>query len=123
LVQDLSFDVKISIVPTVREEDGMALSSRNLRLDQESRQSARIISKALFFAKSELLEGHSWLSIRKKVNLMFESEPKAKLEYFELVTSDTFHVLDSIGNGEKTSICAAAYFGDVRLIDNISIFD
>lgn len=123
LVLDLSFDVRINVVPTVREEDGMALSSRNLRLDSESRQSARIISKALFLAKSELLDGRPWLSIRKKINQMFESEPKAKLEYFELVTSDSFYVLEDIGEEKNVSICTAAYFGDVRLIDNISIFD
>ena len=123
LVLDLSFDVIINVVPTVREEDGMALSSRNLRLDSESRQSARIISKALFLAKSELLDGRPWLSIRKKINQMFESEPKAKLEYFELVTSDSFYVLEDIGEEKNVSICTAAYFGDVRLIDNISIFD
>lgn len=123
LVLDLSFDVRINVVPTVREEDGMALSSRNLRLDSESRQSARIISKALFLAKSELLDGRPWLSIRKKINQMFESEPKAKLEYFELVTSDSFYVLKDIGEEKNVSICTAAYFGDVRLIDNISIFD
>lgn len=123
LVLDLSFDVRINVVPTVREEDGMALSSRNLRLDSESRQSARIISKALFLAKSELLDGRHWLSIRKKINQMFESEPKAKLEYFELVTSDSFYVLEDIGEEKNVSICTAAYFGDVRLIDNISIFD
>lgn len=123
LVLDLSFDVRINVVPTVREEDGMALSSRNLRLDSESRQSARIISKALFLAKSELLDGRPWLSIRKKINQMFESEPKAKLEYFELVTSDSFYVLEDIEEEKNVSICTAAYFGDVRLIDNISIFD
>ncbi|WP_113926274.1 pantoate--beta-alanine ligase [Cognataquiflexum aquatile] len=123
LVLDLSFDVRINVVPTVREEDGMALSSRNLRLDSESRQSARIISKALFLAKSELLDGRPWLNIRKKINQMFESEPKAKLEYFELVTSDSFYVLEDIGEEKNVSICTAAYFGDVRLIDNISIFD
>lgn len=123
LVQDLSFDVNIKIVPTVREEDGVALSSRNLRLDPASRMAARIISKALFFAKSELLGGSPWLSIRKKVNEMFESEPMAQLEYFELVTSDTFYVLEDIGEEKSVSICAAAYFGDVRLIDNVSIFD
>ncbi|MCH6200534.1 pantoate--beta-alanine ligase [Aquiflexum sp. LQ15W] len=123
LVHDLSFDVKINVIPTVREEDGVALSSRNLRLNTESRQAARIISKTLFFAKSELLGGSPWLSIRKKINQMFESEPKAKLEYFELVTSDSFYVLEDIGEEKNVSICTAAYFGDVRLIDNISIFD
>jgi pantoate--beta-alanine ligase len=123
LVEDFSFDVKIHVVATVREADGMALSSRNLRLDPESRQSARIISKALFYAKSELLAGNSWLSIRKKVSLMFESVAQAKLEYFELVSSESFYILESIGNETNASICAAAYISDVRLIDNISIFD
>lgn len=123
LVHDLSFDVIIKTVPTVREEDGVALSSRNLRLNPESRQAARIISKTLFFAKSELLGGRPWLSIRKKVNEMFKSEQISKLEYFQLVTSDSFYVLEDIGEEKNVSICAAAYFGDVRLIDNISIFD
>ena len=90
LVLDLSFDVIINVVPTVREEDGMALSSRNLRLDSESRQSARIISKALFLAKSELLDGRPWLSIRKKINQMFENQTKAKYEYLQLVKYDSF---------------------------------
>lgn len=123
LVLDLSFDVKINVVSTIREEDGVALSSRNLRLSQDSRQSARIISKALFFAKTELLAGRSWLSIRQKINQMFESESLAKLEYFELVTSDTFFVLEDIREDKNVSICAAAYFGEVRLIDNVSVFD
>jgi pantoate--beta-alanine ligase len=123
LVLDLSFDVKINVVSTIREEDGVALSSRNLRLSQDSRQSARIISKALFFAKTELLAGRSLLSIRQKINQMFESESLAKLEYFELVTSDTFFVLEDIREDKNVSICAAAYFGEVRLIDNVSVFD
>jgi pantoate--beta-alanine ligase len=123
LVEDLSFDVKVNIVPTVREEDGVALSSRNLRLDPDSRLAARIISKTLFFAKAELLEGRPWLSIRKMINEIFDSQHIASLEYFELVTSDTFHVLEDIGQEKNVSICAAAYFGDVRLIDNISIFE
>lgn len=123
LVADLSFDVDIVVVPTVREEDGLALSSRNLRLSPTERKSALILFKALSFAKDELLAGEPWLEIREKIDELIMTQIGVSLEYFELVHSDNMTILDKLGKNIPVSICAAAYVGEVRLIDNISVID
>ncbi len=121
LVQDLSFDVEIIVVPTIREDDGLAMSSRNIRLNQTSRLTATILFKCMTFAKDELLRGGDWFEIREKVTRRFHDEPKARLEYFELVHTDSLEKLKSIQGIKNASIVTAAYIGDVRLIDNLTI--
>ena len=123
LVEDLSFDTEIVIIPTVREADGLAMSSRNLRLDLGQRIIAPLIFKSLSFSKDELLAGKSWFETRENVALMFQKEPQFRLEYFELINSDRFEIIESITDRSGVAICAAAYLGEIRLIDNISIFD
>jgi pantoate--beta-alanine ligase len=123
LVEDLSFDVEIIVVPTVREEDGLAMSSRNLRLVKEDRLKSLVLFKALTFSKSELLAGHDWLDIRKEVNRMFAAQQGVELEYFELVHSNEMKILDGLVPEIPISLCTAAYVGGVRLIDNISVID
>jgi pantoate--beta-alanine ligase len=123
LVEDLSFDTEVVIIPTVREADGLAMSSRNLRLDFGQRKVAPLIYRALSFAKNELLAGKSWFETRKKVELMFQKEPQFRLEYFELISSDRFELLEKLNGTSQIAICTAAYLGEIRLIDNISIFD
>jgi len=123
LVEDLSFDVEIIVVPTVREKDGLAMSSRNLRLNEEDRSKSLILFKALTFSKSELLAGCDWLDIRKEVNRMFAAQQGVELEYFELVHSDEMKILDGLAPEIPISLCTAAYVGGVRLIDNISVID
>ncbi|SNS43568.1 pantothenate synthetase [Belliella buryatensis] len=121
LVSDLSFDVEIITVPTVRENDGLAMSSRNIRLSKEDRLTATILYKCMLFAKDELLAGEDWFEIREKITKRFHDEPQARLEYFELVHTDTLIKLKGIKNQKKVSICTAAYIGEVRLIDNLEI--
>ncbi len=121
LVHDLSFDVEIRVVHTIREVDGLAMSSRNLRLDQENRMVATIIYKCLVYAKEELLAGVDWFEVREKVTKRFHDEPLARLEYFELVETDTMVKVNSIESIKESSICAAAIIGEVRLIDNLTI--
>jgi len=123
LVEDLSFDVEIIVVPTVREKDGLAMSSRNLRLNEEDRSKSLILFKALTFSKSELLAGRDWLDIRREVNRMFAAQQGVELEYFELVHSDEMKILDGLSPEIPMSLCTAAYVGGVRLIDNISVID
>ncbi|EMS32063.1 Pantoate--beta-alanine ligase [Mariniradius saccharolyticus AK6] len=123
LVSDLSFDVKIDVVRTVREADGLAFSSRNMRLNPNERMAALVLSKALFFAKSELLRGVDWLTVKNQAVQLFESEPLCRLEYFELVDPNTFKILESFNPRDLSSICTAAYVGEVRLIDNLPIID
>jgi pantoate--beta-alanine ligase len=123
LIRDLSFDVRIEVVPTVREADGLAFSSRNLRLDTYERLAAVVLSKALFFAKSELLRGVDWLTVKSQAIQLFQSEPLCRLEYFELVDPTTFKIIETFHSRDLSSICTAAFIGDVRLIDNLSIID
>lgn len=123
LVEDLSFNTEIVIIPTVREADGLAMSSRNLRLSLEQRAIAPLLYKALLTAKGELLKGNNWLAIREKINLMFKEQPGVQLEYFELVSTERFELLEEVSGQSGIAICTAAFIGNIRLIDNISIFD
>lgn len=121
LVSDLSFDLILEIVPTRREPDGLAMSSRNMRLNPEERQKALILIQSLEKAKTELLAGKIWPDIQDQIKTDFENEPLAKLEYFELVHPGTFETYSQFNKYQKSSICIAAYIGDTRLIDNIQI--
>ncbi len=121
VVQDLSFPLKLHIVPTIREKDGLALSSRNMRLSVQEREKALILYNSLEFAKNELLTNKDWLAVRKQMMLSFEAEPLAKLEYFELVHPETFQVFEEFERGKKSSICVASFIGNIRLIDNLPI--
>lgn len=121
LVTDLSFQLELEVVETKRESDGLAMSSRNLRLSPEDRVKALLLSKSLNFAKTELLAGQSWLSIREKIQLLFDQEEDCQLEYMELVHPETFQIQDQLNSSVKSSICIAAFVGEVRLIDNLPI--
>jgi pantoate--beta-alanine ligase len=97
------------------------MSSRNVRLNGDERLTATILYKCLDFARAELLAGVNWFVIREKVTKRFHDEPEARLEYFELVETASLEKLEQIKGQTAVSICTAAYIGDVRLIDNISI--
>ena len=121
LVQDLSFDIKIEVVPTRREEDGLAMSSRNLRLSNEERKSALILFQCLNFAKTQLLEGQSWVEIRRQIEETFTQIKEAELEYVDLVNPDTFEQLIELNPDIPNSVCIAGFIGQIRLIDNMPI--
>ncbi|GMQ34072.1 pantoate--beta-alanine ligase [Algoriphagus taiwanensis] len=121
LVKDLSFPIELEIVPTRREEDGLAMSSRNLRLSPEEREQALILIHSLKKAKKELFEGKFWLEVKKEIEQDFLQVPLAKLDYFELVNPDTFESQSEFSPAKKSSICVAAYLGEIRLIDNLPI--
>jgi len=121
LINDLSFEIDIIQVPTIREKDGLAMSSRNARLNEEERQTAKILYNCLTFAKDELLSGKEWFDVREKVTQRFISEPLARLEYFELVIADTLEKTNHVDGQEGLALCTAAFIGEVRLIDNLMI--
>jgi len=121
LMLDLSFDLKLVIVPTRREIDGLAMSSRNLRLNPEERVLALILYSSLKKAKDELLGGNSWLEVSNQIRQDFVAKPLAKLEYFDLIHPDNFTRFKNFDSGQKSSICVAAFIGSVRLIDNLPI--
>ncbi|GAB3653561.1 pantoate--beta-alanine ligase [Echinicola sediminis] len=126
LVLDLSFDVEIKVVPTIRENGGLAMSSRNRRLTDHQRKAALILFESMNSARNELLDGKPWFEVKKNISQKFNLEPLAELEYFELVKTNSLEIVSELNSSpenisEKYSICTAAYVGEVRLIDNLSI--
>lgn len=119
---DLSFGIEIVSVPTVRENDGLAMSSRNLRLTEEERTVAPVIYKTLNLLKEELLSGKTVEDSRRTAKTYIESYRSIRLEYLEVVDSNSLAQVFSIDQHSQVSLCIAAYLGDVRLIDNLYLF-
>ncbi len=119
MVQDLSFDLEIIPCPTLRETDGLAMSSRNTRLSPEARALAPQIYKALNLAKEKLQSGASVIEMQIAVNEHFANYPEFELEYFEAADFDTLLPIETKIADAKTALCVAAFLGGVRLIDNI----
>lgn len=119
MVTDLNFDVRILGVPTVREADGLALSSRNALLSPEQRQQALALHRALQLARNAADAGeHQSAAIRARA-LAELTEAGVEPEYFELVDPDTFTAVERI-DGTALAVVAARV-GGVRLIDNDTI--
>jgi pantoate--beta-alanine ligase len=124
MVQELSFDLEIIPCPTLRETDGLAMSSRNTRLSPEARALAPQIYKALNLAKEKLQSGASVIEVQATVNEYFANNPEFeradfRMEYFEAADFHNLLPIETkIANG-KTALCIAAFLGGVRLIDNI----
>lgn len=119
LVRDLSLDSEIVILPTVREDSGLALSSRNAYLTADERQSAAILYKALQRAKESYKEGErSGQRLASIVRATIETEPGAKIDYISVTDADTLERLDRLDD-RAVLIAVAVKFGKTRLIDNI----
>lgn len=119
LVRDLHFDLQVQVVPTVREVDGLALSSRNLRLTPTQRQQALSLYKCLEKAKTELSGGKPWFDTKTRLESGFGSSDGVRLEYLALVDLEEFRLSEVRKPEIMQGICIAAYVGEVRLIDNI----
>ena len=117
MVEDLNLDVKIDVLPIAREEDGLALSSRNEYLNKEERKAALVLSKGLKEAQM-MVEKREEKSeaIIDRVKEMISQEPLAKMDYVEIVDMDN---LDPVVRIEKETLAVLAVFvGKARLIDN-----
>ena len=121
LVQDLSFGLSIEVVPTRREKDGLAMSSRNQRLSPAERQQAVLLYSQLLLAKERLLAGEPWSMVLADTKLAFSTAANCQLEYFALLHPETFKIFDTFRTDRPQSICIAAFVGQVRLIDNLPI--
>lgn len=118
MVRKYPFDIQIVGCPIVREEDGLALSSRNARLTAEQRKEALQISKALFasvdFGKSRVL-----LETKQFVEDCIRRAPGLELEYFEIIDGNTLQPVKAWDESNYIVGCITVYCGEVRLIDNI----
>jgi pantoate--beta-alanine ligase len=119
LVHSLSYPIRLVCVPTRREPDGLAMSSRNLRINKENRPVANMFYKALLQAITNLNEGKDATEVKSVVRNIFDSQPLLKLEYFEFVDTDTFAVFEGPIRKGNTALVIAGYMGNIRLIDNV----
>ena len=120
--QDLFFNTEVVCCPIVREEDGLAMSSRNLRLTSSERTLAPKIYEALTLARQSLLEGHSIQSTKDTIQNFFTDLKVLDLEYFEIVKSTTLETIDYVDDSFQISLCIAAFLGEIRLIDNVFLY-
>jgi pantoate--beta-alanine ligase len=121
MVRDLDLGVEVVGIDTVREEDGLARSSRNVRLTATDRAAARVIPLALGAAVDAFAGGErSAARLRELVVHAFGTEPRARIEYVELVDADDLTAVDLLDEPDHRAVLlVAAWFGDVRLIDNV----
>ena len=118
LVKDLAFDTEIVVLPIVREDSGLAISSRNLYLTSDEQASAVVIHRALVQAKSTFKEGERSASrLADVVRSTIEKEPRARLDYVSVSDAETLEPVERIDE-RPTLIAIAAYIGKTRLIDN-----
>ncbi len=118
LVRDLAFDTEIVVLPIVREDSGLAISSRNLYLTPDEQKSATVIHRALAQAKKAFKEGErSPGRLAEMIRATVESEPRARLDYVTVADAETLERVDRIDE-RPTLIAVAAYIGKTRLIDN-----
>jgi pantoate--beta-alanine ligase len=118
LVRDLAFDTEIIVLPTVREDSGLAISSRNLYLSAEERDSAAVIHRALVKAKEVYKGGErSAAKLAEIVRSTVEEEPRTRIDYISITDAETLEKLDKLDE-RPILIAVAAYVGKTRLIDN-----
>lgn len=120
MVTDLNIPIEIIGCPIIREEDGLAKSSRNTYLNEEERKAALILSKTIFMGEKLVKDGLK--DARELVSLMkknIETEPLAKIDYVEVVDFNDISIKDTIS--DNTLVAMAVYIGKTRLIDNFII--
>lgn len=118
MVRKYPFNIQIVGCPIVREEDGLALSSRNARLTAEQRKEALQISKALF-ASVDISKSRVLLETKQFVEDCIRRAPGLELEYFEIVDGNTLQPVKAWDESNYIVGCITVYCGEVRLIDNI----
>jgi pantoate--beta-alanine ligase len=118
LVKDLAFDTEMVILPTVREDSGLAISSRNLYLTADDQTAAAVIHKALARAKTAYKDGErSAARLEILVRSTIEIEPRARVDYVTVVDAETLAHLDKLDE-RAIMIGVAVFIGKTRLIDN-----
>jgi pantoate--beta-alanine ligase len=120
LVKDYNLGIKIQAVDTVREDDGLAMSSRNKLLSEHARKEAPFIWKILSEAKT-LIEEKNPQELTLWVQEKFNNNEAFTLEYIQLVDAETLEKISQYNKSENIVACIAVWLDNVRLIDNITI--
>lgn len=122
MVRDLNFDIEIIGCPIIREEDGLAKSSRNTYLNADERKAALVLSRSLAKAKELIAAGErDAKTVITAIQEVIAAEPLAKADYVEIVNFDTIKPVDTIKGNILAAI--AVYIGRTRLIDNFILED
>jgi len=120
MVRELAVDVEIVVCPTVREEDGLALSSNNAALPTEARKAAIVLRRALERCRSLSNAGERDAGrLIASMRVMLEAEPLARIDYIAITDVDQLTEIDVISSNNPALVSIAAYIGDTRLTDNI----
>lgn len=120
MVQDLHLAVEIDTCPTVREADGLAMSSRNRYLNPAQRKAAAVLSRALHSAQHAVAAGQRQGDrVRQILRQTIESEPLAMLDYAEIASAETLDPLEKLDQGRRAVALLAVRIGNTRLIDNL----
>ena len=120
MAADLNTGVQVVAVPTMREHDGLAMSSRNVYLDPDERESAVVLYKALLTALKLYEKGERNAgSLREAMTSLIESEPGAVIEYVSIADAETLEEMDKIEGPALVSM--TVQMGNTRLIDNMTL--
>ena len=121
LVRELGFDINIVACPIVREDDGLAMSSRNSYLSDDERKAALILNKALEYGKGLMLSGREGKAdtIKEKMGAFIKAEPLVTIEYIEIVGPEYLEKINEVKT--PAVILLAAKVGTTRLIDNLLV--
>jgi pantoate--beta-alanine ligase len=121
MVRDLNFPVKIIIAPTLRERDGLAMSSRNKYLTGDLRRQATVLWRAIQTAQAVVKKSKIISAAKLKTDLkkLIESEPDAKLDYIEFFEPETLSPVSKVTRGAQMAL--AVFIGKTRLIDNAKL--
>jgi pantoate--beta-alanine ligase len=120
MARDLNLDAEIILGPIVREDDGLAMSSRNAYLTPEERTAATVLHRALDAAREELTAGErDAMRLQSKIRSVLDAEPCVKIDYVEVVDADSFEPVVRVTR--SSYILLAVYLGKTRLIDNLLV--
>ncbi len=121
LIADLSFDLELVVFPTVREADGLAMSSRNARLTSEARAVAPLLYKVLQQAAEQVRAGVAPAEVQQQALATLAQEPAFTPEYIEVADAQALQPITDYEAGRPVVLCVAAHLGGVRLIDNVVV--
>ncbi|MFA3781725.1 pantoate--beta-alanine ligase [Melioribacteraceae bacterium 4301-Me] len=122
MIADLKMDIEISIEPIVREQDGLAMSSRNIYLNEKERRDALVLYNSLCLAEKLINSGErNKERIVTEMQLIINSVESSKIDYIEIVEQTTFSISNTLERGKSYYVLVACWIGTTRLIDNILV--
>ena len=121
MVKDFNFPLKIVVSPTVRESDGLAMSSRNSYLNESERKQATALFRAIQYAKNAVSKKGTINAndLKNELKNLIEKEPSGRVDYIEFFDPETLQPVSKVRSGAHLAL--AVYVGKTRLIDNASL--